>query len=227
VFNMAHMGLRMAQRRNGVAKLHGIVSRGMFSGLWPGFDTAEVPISSVTNGVHAPTWVSREVFELAEREIGTSLTTEAQGWEQIEKVPDAAVWATRRVLRSRLVDEVRRRLRESWLQRGASTAELGWVDTVFDPDVLTIGFARRVPSYKRLTLMLREPERLRALLLDDERPVQVVIAGKSHPADDGGKQLIQDMVRFADATTSGTASCSCPTTTSAWRATCTAAATSG
>jgi starch phosphorylase len=139
------------------------------------------------------------VFELAEREIGTSITTEAQGWEQIAKVPDRAVWETRRVLRTRLVEEVRRRLRESWLQRGASSAELGWVDGVFDPDVLTIGFARRVPSYKRLTLMLREPERLRALLLDDERPVQVVIAGKSHPADDGGKQLIQDMVRFADA----------------------------
>jgi starch phosphorylase len=199
VFNMAHMGLRMAQRRNGVAKLHGIVSRGMFSGLWPGFDADEVPISSVTNGVHAPTWVSREVFELAEQHIGTSITTEAQGWERITDVPDAAVWETRRVLRSRLVEEVRRRLRASWLQRGASSAELGWVDSVFDPDVLTMGFARRVPSYKRLTLMLRDPERLRALLLDDERPVQLVIAGKSHPADDGGKQLIQDMVRFADA----------------------------
>jgi starch phosphorylase len=198
VFNMAHMGLRMAQRRNGVAKLHGIVSRGMFRDLWPGFDTEEVPISSVTNGVHAPTWVSREVFELAEREIGSSITTEAQGWERISDVPDAAVWQTRRVLRARLVDEVRRRLRASWLQRGASSAELGWVDGVFDPDVLTVGFARRVPSYKRLTLMLRDPDRLRSLLLDDERPVQLVIAGKSHPADDGGKQLIQDMVRFAD-----------------------------
>jgi glycogen phosphorylase len=199
VFNMAHMGLRMAQRRNGVARLHGIVSRGMFAGLWPGFDVAEVPIGSVTNGVHAPTWVAREVFELAEREIGTSLTTEAQGWELISNVPDTAVWETRRALRSRLVEEVRRRLRESWLQRGASAAELGWVDTVFDPDVLTMGFARRVPSYKRLTLMLHDPDRLRALLLDEERPVQLVIAGKSHPADDGGKQLIQDMVRFADA----------------------------
>jgi starch phosphorylase len=114
-------------------------------------------------------------------------------------VPDTSVWETRRALRSRLVDEVRRRLRESWLQRGASSAELGWVDGVFDPDVLTMGFARRVPSYKRLTLMLNDPDRLRALLLDDERPVQLVIAGKSHPADDGGKQLIQDMVRFADA----------------------------
>ncbi|MFN2523406.1 MAG: alpha-glucan family phosphorylase [Mycobacteriales bacterium] len=198
VFNMAHMGLRMAQRRNGVAKLHGTVSREMFSGLWRGFDPAEVPISSVTNGVHAPTWVSREVFELAEREIGTSITTEAQGWENIAKVADTSIWEVRRLLRARLVDEVRRRVRASWLQRGASEAELSWTETAFDPDVLTIGFARRVPSYKRLTLMLRDPDRLRALLLDPERPVQLVIAGKSHPADDGGKELVQQIVRFAD-----------------------------
>ncbi len=198
IFNMAHMGLRMAQRRNGVAQLHGIVSRGMFAGLWPGFDPSEVPISSVTNGVHAPTWVAREVFELGEREVGSSLTTEAQGWEGIARVPAASVWATRRAMRERLVQEVRRRLRESWLQRGATDAELGWTGSVFDPDVLTIGFARRVPSYKRLTLMLRDPDRLRALLLDPERPVQLVIAGKAHPADDGGKELVQQIVRFAD-----------------------------
>jgi starch phosphorylase len=92
----------------------------------------------------------------------------------------------------------RQRLRDSWLTRGASLPELEWIDTVLDPDVLTIGFARRVPSYKRLTLMLRDPERLRALLLDPQRPIQLVIAGKSHPADDGGKRLIQEMVRFSD-----------------------------
>ena len=198
VFNMAHMGLRMAQRRNGVAKLHGIVSREMFAELWPGFDSGEVPISSVTNGVHAPTWVSREVFDLAEREIGSSLTAEAQGWEGIAKVPAGAIWQTRGVLRARLVDEVRRRVRESWLLRGATAAELGWTETIFDPDVLTVGFARRVPSYKRLTLMLRDPARLRQLLLDPDRPVQFVIAGKAHPADDGGKELVQQIVRFAD-----------------------------
>ena len=94
--------------------------------------------------------------------------------------------------------DARSRLRKSWQRRGAADAELGWIDNVLDPDVLTIGFARRVPSYKRLTLMLREPDRLKALLLDPERPVQLVIAGKAHPADDGGKKLIQEIVRFAD-----------------------------
>jgi glycogen phosphorylase len=102
------------------------------------------------------------------------------------------------VLRERLVEEVRRRLRTSSLQRGMSEAELGWVDSVFNPDVLTVGFARRVPSYKRLTLMLSDPDRLRGLLLHPERPIQLVIAGKSHPADDSGKALIQQLVRFAD-----------------------------
>ena len=111
---------------------------------------------------------------------------------------DEALWELRGVLRSRLVAEVRRRVREAWLQRGASTPELGWTEHVFDPEVLTVGFARRVPTYKRLTLMLRDKDRLRDLLLDPHRPVQLVVAGKSHPADDGGKALIQEIVRFAD-----------------------------
>ncbi len=196
MFNMAHMGLRLAQRANGVSKLHGEVSRGMFNGLWPGFDSAEVPISSITNGVHAPTWVAREVMATAEKEHGGDLSPQA--FAVAAKLSDATVWKLRRQLRERLVVEVRRRLRVSWAQRGAAEAELDWIDNVFDPDVLTIGFARRVPSYKRLTLMLRNPDRLRRLLLDPERPIQMVIAGKSHPADDGGKELIQQMVQFAD-----------------------------
>ncbi len=199
VFNMAHMGLRLAQRSNGVSKLHGIVSRAMFAGLWPGFDPAEVAIGSVTNGVHAPTWVSRDVIELADRELGPSpLNDDGEGFAKIARVSDEAVWALRRDLRERLVAEVRRRLRVSWLQRGAAPGELDWVDGVFDPGILTIGFARRVPSYKRLTLMLRDRERLTRLLLHPQRPVQMVIAGKAHPADDGGKQLVQQIVQFSD-----------------------------
>ncbi len=111
---------------------------------------------------------------------------------------DVELWGLRRDLRERLVGEIRRRMHASCLQRGMAEAELGWTSSAFDPDVLTIGFARRVPSYKRLTLMLRDPERLRSLLLHPDRPVQIVIAGKSHPADDGGKQLIAQMVKFAD-----------------------------
>jgi starch phosphorylase len=198
LFNMAHMGLRLAQRANGVSKLHGAVSREMFGSLWPGFDPNEVPIASVTNGVHAPTWMAREILDLAEREAGLEQLAEGAGWETVDKVPDEEIWAIRRLLRERLVDEVRRRLRTSALQRGMTEAELTWVDGVFDADVLTVGFARRVPSYKRLTLMLSDPERLRGLLLHPERPMQIVIAGKSHPADDSGKTLIQQLVRFAD-----------------------------
>jgi starch phosphorylase len=197
VFNMAVMGMRLSQRVNGVSLLHGAVSRGMFGGLWGGFDTDEVPIGSITNGVHAPTWVAREMMELAGREVPSLLAT-ATGWEGISGVADKEIWQIRKILRTRLVEGARHRLRESWHQRGASDAELGWIDDVLDPDVLTIGFARRVPSYKRLTLMMSSPERLRALLLDPDRPVQIVIAGKAHPADEGGKRLIQEIVRFAD-----------------------------
>ncbi|HVD29064.1 MAG TPA: alpha-glucan family phosphorylase, partial [Mycobacteriales bacterium] len=142
LFNMAHMGLRLAQRANGVSKLHGEVSRGMFRPLWPGFDTEEVPITSVTNGVHAPTWMSREVTEIAEREVPYDRLQEGEGWEAVDKVPDEDIWGVRRVLRERLIDEVRRRVHASQLQRGLAEAELGWTADVFDPDVLTIGFAR-------------------------------------------------------------------------------------
>jgi starch phosphorylase len=198
-FNMAHMGLRLGQRANGVSQLHGHVSREMFGGLWPGFDPEDVPIGSITNGVHAPTWTARELVEL-----GTQATSQDDGalgtvhFDGVDAIPAEVLWSTRRLLRARLVEEVRRRVRASALARGAAEAELGWTDSVFDPDVLTVGFARRVPSYKRLTLMLRDPDRLRALLLDEQRPLQLVVAGKSHPADDGGKQLIQQLVRFAD-----------------------------
>ncbi|MDH6700243.1 glycosyltransferase family 1 protein [Streptomyces sp. MAA16] len=204
LFNMAVMGLRLGQRANGVSLLHGQVSREMFAGLWPGFDAEEVPITSVTNGVHAPTWVAPEVLRLGARQVGAQRTEDAltvggsQRWDAVADIPDLDIWELRRTLREQLVTEVRRRLTVSWRQRGAGTAELGWIDGVLDPDVLTIGFARRVPSYKRLTLMLSDPDRLKGLLLHPERPIQIVVAGKAHPADDGGKRLVQELVRFAD-----------------------------
>ncbi|MFD7339551.1 alpha-glucan family phosphorylase [Streptomyces violascens] len=204
LFNMAVMGLRLAQRANGVSTLHGAVSREMFAGLWPGFDAQEVPITSVTNGVHAPTWVAPEVFRLGARQIGAGRTEDAltvggsERWDAVADIPDSEIWELRRELREQLVVEARERLRASWRQRGAGSAELGWIDGVLNPDVLTIGFARRVPSYKRLTLMLRDRDRLMELLLHPTRPVQIVVAGKAHPADDGGKRLVQELVKFAD-----------------------------
>ena len=203
MFNMAVMGFRLSQRANGVSRLHGVVSRGMFGGLWPEFDADERPITSITNGVHAPTWVAREIFDLARTHgVRPGPDPDADNphlvFDVVDKVPGKEIWDTKRILRQRLVDDARARMRKSWQQRGAAPAELKWIDKCLDANVLTIGFARRVPSYKRLTLMLRDPARLKRLLLDPERPVQLVIAGKSHPADEGGKKMIQEMVRFAD-----------------------------
>jgi starch phosphorylase len=201
VFNMAVMGMRLAQRVNGVSRLHGRVSREMFAGLWPGFDTSEVPIGFITNGVHAATWVAPEIMALAEGDAAgpdAELPEAGLLWDRVAGTGPARLWEIRRKLRRRLIAEARQRLRASLRQRGHSDAELGWTGHALDENVLTIGFARRVPSYKRLTLMLHDPERLTALLLDPQTPVQIVIAGKAHPADDSGKQLIQQMVRFAE-----------------------------
>ncbi|WP_261166853.1 alpha-glucan family phosphorylase [Microbacterium sp. Marseille-Q6965] len=198
VFNMAVMGFRLGQRANGVSRLHGRVSRTMFNGLWPDFDEGEVPIGSITNGVHAPTWMAREFRDLLS-ETGAALDGDGDDLARaFDAVGFARIWSAKRRMRERLVHDARDRVRRSWLRRGAVEAELGWIDDALSPDVLTIGFARRVPSYKRLTLMLRDPQRLKALLLDANRPIQLVIAGKAHPADDGGKALIQQLVRFAD-----------------------------
>ncbi|WP_040511229.1 alpha-glucan family phosphorylase [Gordonia soli] len=219
VFNMAHMGFRLAQRSNGVSRLHGEVSREMFTDLWPGFDAPEVPIGSVTNGVHAPTWTARAWLDrLGDPSDGDSPNGDSPNGDPSDTATRTAdradtesgpstgaaglsageIRRIRTELRGALVTEVRRRTRRSGLDRGFTDAELTWTAEVFHPDVLTIGFARRAATYKRLTLMLRDQDRLRRLLTDADRPIQLVIAGKAHPADDGGKSLIQQMVRFAD-----------------------------
>ena len=195
VFNMAVMGLRLAQRSNGVSQLHGDVSRRMFAGLWPGFDADDVPIGSVTNGVHAPTWTDPLLTELAQNRLGTSDTTQAD-WLS-PSLSDGELWAVRGRMRENMVLDARARVAAAWLARSRSTIAPAWLSNVLDPNVLTIGFARRVATYKRLTLMLHDKERLTRLLNAPDRPVQLVIAGKAHPADDGGKRLIQELVEFA------------------------------
>ena len=187
VFNMALLGLRSARMANGVGQLHGRVSRRMFSRLWPGFDADDVPITSVTNGVHGPTWRNPRFAALLESQESVPAA-----------ITNSAIWEERGRLRKRLVEESRKRMRQSWLERGASPAEVTWTDSVLDPEVLTIGFARRVPAYKRLTLILSDPDRLRRILTHPTRPVQFVIAGKSNPDDDQALDLIQRLVQFSD-----------------------------
>lgn len=195
MFNMAVMGLRLAQRANGVSLLHGEVSRGMFGALWPGFDASEVPITSVTNGVHAPTWTDPIMIDLAADKLGSDDTTGVD-WSS-PSVSDHDLWHARNRMRSQLVSDARRRVSAAWQEQNPGVRDPSWFSRLLDPDVLTIGFARRVPTYKRLTLMLHDESRLRSLLLHPERPVQLVIAGKSHPADDEGKRLIQRLVEFS------------------------------
>jgi starch phosphorylase len=195
VFNMAVLGLHLGQHANGVSVLHGAVSRGMFGQLWPGVDTDEVPITSITNGVHAPTWVHPALKAVSERAWGDAYT-DTHDWTDRETISDAELWGVRQQMKGELVAEARRRVAATFRVNGSPSAP-SWIEELLDPEVLTIGFARRVPTYKRLTLMLREPERLTRLLTDPERPVQIVIGGKSHPADDSGKILIQQLVRFS------------------------------
>jgi glycogen phosphorylase len=181
-FNMAVMGLRLAARSNGVAALHGAVSREMFHGLWPDVPVDEVPIGSVTNGVHAHTWVSPHVGSLFSNHVDPLWDGADKGrWAGATTIDNSTVWAVRNEGRSELVNYVR--------------AHFG--DDLLDPDVLTIGFARRFATYKRATLLLSQPERLKALLQDPHCPIQFVFAGKAHPADEPGKQMIQTIERFS------------------------------
>ncbi len=195
-FNMAVLGLRLAKSANGVSKLHGVVSRTMFGPLWPGFDPNDVPITSITNGVHAATWIADELTDLSVRGFGNPRASTNE-WTDKARVSDDELWGVRTQLKENLVADARRRAIAAYTSESPTAVAPVWLETVLDPTVLTIGFARRVPTYKRLTLMLRDPERLRKLLTDPERPIQIVIAGKSHPADDDGKQLIQQLIQFS------------------------------
>jgi starch phosphorylase len=197
-FNMAVMGLRLAGRSNGVAQLHGEVSRGMFGDLWPDLESDETPIGSITNGVHAHTWTSPEMTDVLSRHVRPDWhEADPEVWERIAEAPDDELWRAREQARERMVTFVRRRLKEAATTRGLTGSDVAWTDQVLDPRVLTIGFARRFATYKRATLLLSQPDRLRALLLSPDQPVQLVFAGKAHPADEQGKEMIRQIVAFS------------------------------
>jgi starch phosphorylase len=197
-FNMAVMGLRLAGRSNSVAKLHGDVSREMFSDLWPDVPTEETPITSVTNGVHAPTWVAPGMADLLTQHVLPEWhEADTERWARVDDAHDDELWRAREQGREALVTLVRQRLRTQLMARGLSSSDVEWTDSVLDARALTIGFARRFATYKRATLLLSQPDRLKRLLLSADRPVQLVFAGKSHPADDTGKELIRHVSAFA------------------------------
>jgi starch phosphorylase len=199
-FNMAYLALRSAGGVNAVSQLHAEVSRGMWQRLWPGYQASEVPIRGITNGIHTRTWVSREMAALFDRYLGPPwlrATHEAASWAGVESIPDAELWRAHERGRARLVEFVRARTAAQLVKRGRPRSEVDAARTMFDPKALTIGFARRFATYKRANLLLRDPARLRALLLSAERPVQFVFAGKAHPKDEPGKQLIKEIVHFA------------------------------
>ncbi|MBC8264435.1 MAG: alpha-glucan family phosphorylase [Anaerolineales bacterium] len=199
-FSMAILALRLAANTNGVSQLHGQVSRRMWQGIWPGVPEDEVPITSVTNGIHIPSWISLSMARLYGRYLGPRWLERPDDqtvWERVDGIPDEELWRTHERRRERLVAAVRRRLCEQLNRRGVSPSEIERASEVLDPKALTIGFARRFATYKRAPLILRDPDRLARILNDTARPVQIIFAGKAHPQDNPGKELIQQVVRFS------------------------------
>jgi starch phosphorylase len=199
-FCMTVLALRMAASSNGVSQLHGMVSRKIWKTLWPGVPEDEVPIGSVTNGVHFRSWISAEMNQLYDRYLSPKWREEGADvelWKRAETIPAEELWRTHERRRERLVGFARRTLRDQLERRGAPQADIDAADEALNPDALTIGFARRFATYKRATLLLRDPERLARLLNDPQRPVQILYAGKAHPRDDAGKAFIQQIVKLA------------------------------
>jgi len=197
---MTVLALRLAAFSNAVSKLHGSVSRHMWNSIWPGLPENEVPIGHVTNGVHFRSWVSLEMNQLYDRYLGPKWREEPADprlWERTQSIPGGELWRTHERRRERLVAFARRRLRDQLKNRGAAQSAIDEADEVLSPDALTIGFGRRFATYKRATLLLRDPERLSRILNDAHRPVQIIYAGKAHPRDELGKQLIKAIIDLA------------------------------
>ena len=198
-FCMTILALRMSVYSNGVSKLHGQVSRAMWQNVWPGIPVRDTPIGSITNGVHVPSWVSRDIGGLFERYLGPRWKedmNETALWSFVHRIPDEELWRTHERRRERLVAFARQRLRTQLESRGALRTEVAQASEVLNPDALTIGFARRYATYKRATLLLRDAARLIRILGDKDRPVQFIFAGKAHPMDTPGKDLIREIIHF-------------------------------
>jgi len=198
--NLTVLALQFSTFRNGVSKLHGAVSRKLWHNVWPALPMEEVPIQHITNGVHTRTWLSDDMTELYDRYLGPDWeerTTDEEMWSRLDSIPDTEIWRTHVRRRERLVAFIRRRLQAQYINRGASRTELRMVEEVLDPEALTIGFARRFATYKRANLILADVERLLRMINEDGRRVQIIFAGKAHPRDNPGKDLIRQIVHIA------------------------------
>ncbi len=199
-FCMTVLAIRLANTSNGVSRLHGTVSRKMWKNIWPELPEPEIPITSITNGVHTRSWLAPEMAQLYDRYLGVQWEerpTDHSIWKRADLIPNAELWRTHERRRERLVAFARQRLKMQLKRRGAPPAEIARADEVLDPDALTIGFARRFATYKRGTLVFRNLDRLAAILNNKERPVQIIFAGKAHPRDHGGKELIAEILHVA------------------------------
>jgi starch phosphorylase len=199
-FCMTVLAIRLANHVNGVSKLHGKVSRRMWKRIWPDLPEADLPIGSITNGIHTRSYLGSEMGQVLDRYFGPEWVDrplDADVWKRVDQIPDLELWRTHERRRERLVAFTRRRLRQQLMARGASAAEVRAADEVLDPEALTIGFARRFATYKRGSLLFRDLERIRRIVTDADRPIQFVFAGKAHPRDQGGKELIQQIIAVA------------------------------
>ena len=200
-FKMPVLAMRLSSYINGVSKLHGQISRGLWGSLWPGVPLEEVPIISITNGVHLKNWLSDEMDALYGRYLGPDWADESMDkrlWEAIEQIPDEEFWRIHQRCKEQMIVFARNRLKTQMQRRGTYHTEMNHAEEVLNPEALTIGFARRFASYKRGNLLLRDPNRLMKILSDDERPVQIVFAGKAHPKDSEGKDIIRQIINFAN-----------------------------
>jgi starch phosphorylase len=206
VFSMSVLAMHLTAHTNGVSKLHGAVSRRMWKSVWPGVPEDEMPIKSITNGIHIRSWVSKDMIGLFTRYLGPAWARDPSDpsiWERVENIPDDELWRTHERRRERtherrrerLVAFARQRIEKQLANRGAIASEIALASESLNPEALTIGFGRRFATYKRATLILQDLERLARILHDKDRPVQIIFAGKAHPRDDGGKELIQQVTR--------------------------------
>jgi starch phosphorylase len=198
-FSMALLGLRMSGCKNGVSRLHGTVSRRLWEGAWPNLPLEQVPIGTITNGVHLPTWVSHGLGEIYDRFLGSEWRgepTRPETWQPVHEIPDDELWGARQHQREQLVMRAREEHRETMARKGLAAGRPG-TGQILDPHALTIGFARRFAGYKRATLLFHDLERLTRIVNNPDRPVQFIFAGKAHPRDEPAKQLIREVVEHS------------------------------